>query len=42
MGNPLPPDGFGEFLVALRTRGFSEADVNRMSRQNPAQLLGLK
>ena len=41
MGNPLPPDGFGEFLVALRARGFSERDVNRMSRQNPARLLGL-
>jgi microsomal dipeptidase-like Zn-dependent dipeptidase len=41
MGNPLPPDGFGEFLVALRARGFSEPDVNRMSRQNPARLLGL-
>jgi len=41
MGNPLPPDGFGEFLVALRARGFSEQDVNRMSRQNPARLLGL-
>jgi hypothetical protein len=41
MGNPLPPDGFGEFLVALRARGFSEPDVNRMSRQNPARLLGM-
>jgi hypothetical protein len=41
MGNPLPPDGFGEFLMALRARGFSEPDVNRMSRQNPARLLGL-
>jgi len=41
MGNPLPPDGFGDFLVALRARGFSEQDVNRMSRQNPARLLGL-
>jgi hypothetical protein len=41
MGNPLPPDGFGEFLLALRARGFSEVDINRMSRQNPARLLGL-
>jgi len=41
MGNPLPPDGFGDFLMALRARGFSEQDVNRMSRQNPARLLGL-
>jgi NAD(P)-dependent dehydrogenase (short-subunit alcohol dehydrogenase family) len=29
-GNPLPPDGFGAFLVAL------------MAKQNPAQLLGLR
>jgi hypothetical protein len=40
-GNPLPPDGFGAFLVAMRARGFSEQEVARMSKQNPAQLLGL-
>lgn len=40
-GNPLPPDGFGAFLVALRARGFSEQEVDRMSKQNPARLLGL-
>lgn len=41
-GNPLPPDGFGSFLAALRTRGFTEQDVARMAKQNPATLLGLK
>jgi hypothetical protein len=40
-GNALPPDGFGAFLVALRARGFAEDEVNRMSKQNPARLLGL-
>jgi hypothetical protein len=40
-GNALPPDGFGAFLVALRARGFTEEDVDRMSKQNPARLLGL-
>src|SRR5262245_8620561 len=40
-GNALPPDGFGAFLVAMRAKGFSEADVDRMSKQNPATLLGL-
>ena len=40
-GNALPPDGFGDFLVALRARGFTEAEVNRMSKQNPARLLAL-
>jgi len=41
-GNPLPPDGFGAFLAALRARGFSAAEVDRMAKQNPATLLGLK
>jgi hypothetical protein len=40
-GNPLPPDGFGTFIQALRTRGISEGDLETMSRQNPARLLGL-
>jgi hypothetical protein len=39
--NPLPPDGFGQFLVALRRQGLSEAEIARMSRENPARLLGL-
>ena len=42
VGNPLPPDGFGAFLAALRARGFSAADVDRMAKQNPATLLGVK
>jgi hypothetical protein len=42
VGNPLPPDGFGAFLTALRARGFSAAEVDRMAKQNPATLLGLK
>jgi hypothetical protein len=40
-GNALPPDGFGAFILALRARGFSDADLNRMTRENPARLLGL-
>jgi hypothetical protein len=40
-GNPLPPDGFGAFLLAMRARGFTEQEVDRMAKQNPAQLLGL-
>ena len=42
MGNPLPAEGFGAFLVALRARGFSEQDIDRMAKQNPARLLGLR
>jgi hypothetical protein len=41
-GNPLPPDGFGAFIEALRKRGFSDRDLDVMSKQNPATLLGLK
>jgi hypothetical protein len=40
-GNALPPDGFGAFLVAMRARGFTEQQIARMSKQNPARLLGL-
>ena len=40
-GNPLPPDGFGAFIDALRTRGFSDRDLDVMAKQNPARLLGL-
>ena len=39
--NALPPDGFGAFLLALRARGFTEQEVDRMAKQNPARLLGL-
>ncbi len=41
-GNALPPDGYAAFLLALQERGFSSADLDRMSRQNPARLLGLE
>jgi hypothetical protein len=40
-GNPLPPDGFGAFIEALRKRGFTDRDLDVMSKQNPARLLGL-
>ena len=40
--NALPPDGFAAFLLALRARGFSDQELDRMSKQNPAQLLGLR
>jgi hypothetical protein len=40
-GNPLPPDGFAAFILALRARGISERDLDVMSKENPARLLGL-
>jgi len=39
--NALPADGYAAFLLAMRDRGFSEQDIARMSKQNPARLLGL-
>jgi uncharacterized protein DUF6282 len=41
-GNALPTDGFAAFLGEMRKRGISQQDVDQMSKQNPAQLLGLK
>ncbi len=40
-GNALPPDGFADFLVALREKGFTAQEIDRMSKRNPAQLLDL-
>ena len=40
-GNALPTDGFAAFLTTMRTKGFSEQEIDRMARRNPAQLLGL-
>jgi hypothetical protein len=40
-GNPLPPEGFAAFILALRARGFSDRDLDVMSKENPARLLGL-
>jgi hypothetical protein len=42
MGNPRPADGFGAFLVALRARGFTEPEIDRMAKQNPARLLAFR
>ena len=40
-GNPLPADGFGALLMALRRLGLSAQELDRMAKQNPASLLGL-
>jgi hypothetical protein len=40
-GNALPPDGFGQFLAALQSKGFTREEIERMSKRNPAQLLNL-
>jgi hypothetical protein len=40
--NPLPADGFAEFIAALHERGFTDPELARMTKQNPATLLGLQ
>jgi len=40
-GNALPPDGFAAFLLALRSRGFTDQEIDRMAKRNPAQILRL-
>jgi predicted metal-dependent phosphotriesterase family hydrolase len=41
-GNALPPDGFAAFLSAVRAKGFTGQELDRMSKRNPARLLGLE
>jgi hypothetical protein len=40
--NPLPPDGLAAFFAALLREGISQADIDLMSKTNPARILGLK
>jgi hypothetical protein len=40
--NPLHPDGLAAFYAVLRKEGFSEADIDLMSKTNPAKALGLQ
>jgi hypothetical protein len=39
--NPFPVDGLCQYHRELRARGFTESELQRMARQNPAQVLGL-
>jgi hypothetical protein len=40
--NPLPADGYGAFLGAMKAKGFTDDELDRMSKRNPAALLGLR
>ena len=40
-GNPLHPDGLQLFFEGLRKQGFSQNEIDQMSKVNPAQLLSL-
>src|SRR5207302_2684329 len=39
--NPLHPDGLAAFFAGLKKQGFSDEEIGRMSKVNPARLLGL-
>ena len=41
-GNALPPDGLAAFIAALRMRGMTAAQIDLISKRNPANLLELK
>jgi len=40
--NPLHPDGLQLFFDGLRKQGFSQSDIDQMSKVNPARLLSLQ
>ena len=40
--NPLPADGFATFMEALRRKGFTDRELDRMAKENPARLLGMQ
>ena len=40
--NPLHPDGLLAFYRDLMAQGITEAQINRMAKENPAKALGLK
>lgn len=40
-GNPLHPDAFVTLFATLREQGFTQAEIDRMAKRNPATVLGL-
>jgi uncharacterized protein DUF6282 len=41
MVNPQHPDGLVQYFQALQEEGFTENEIERMAKENPADLLGL-
>lgn len=41
-GNPLHPDGLVAFFAGLRKEGITQAEIDTMSKKNPAVALGLE
>ena len=42
LGNPLHTDGLIAFYAGLRGQGFTQAEIERMAKENPARLIGLQ
>jgi hypothetical protein len=42
VGNPVHPDGLQLFFEGLRQQGFSQQEIDQMSKVNPARLLSLQ
>jgi len=40
-GNPLHPDGLEAFFAGLKRSSFTDSELDRMTKTNPARLLGL-
>lgn len=41
-GNPLHTDGLTAFYAGLRGQGFTQTEIDRMAKENPARLIGLQ
>ena len=41
-GNPLHTDGLTAFYAGLRGQGITQAEIDRMAKENPARLIGLQ
>ena len=39
--SPQPPDGFKGFILSLKERGITDAEIDTMARRNPARFLQL-
>jgi predicted metal-dependent phosphotriesterase family hydrolase len=42
VGKPLPVPGYATYLEAMRKKGFTDQELDRMTKENPAKLLGLQ
>jgi predicted metal-dependent phosphotriesterase family hydrolase len=40
-GAEMPTEGFATLIEAMRQKGFTNEELDRMTKENPARLLGL-